>query len=372
MDEVSYATTLVDGMVPFYYQGGEGVFDYILLKYGNVYRLQKASKWETTVVADGKALAGIVEDYQIDLDHDGQDEQLYVQLGYNENGTTMQKLWLVKNGNIIWESDNMFVRSNGYSLAYFLYSEGGNDYLVKYTMSNQEDSMSSDFRRFYLTADGAEMTVTGDSLSVYWDRYSENNFPLNAEKIAAYADQVNAVLGSSIMISSDMNGALVYSTAENRLTYREDMSVLFGDEADYSGCVTIAEKVEVLNQALLDKWFADGEIPEMPEEFITLMGELITEKRSVMNAFIQLAEEDRSAWFEDYNGEKLQIVEPEYESTSPASYPGKVYYRADEGETPEEAAKKMVEAMVQRMMEDSQGQEFVITKYRITEQSLTS
>ena len=373
MDEVSYATTVVDGMVPFYYQGGEGVFDYILMKYGNVYRLQKARQWETTVVADGKVLDGIVEDYQIDIDHDGQDEQLYVQRGYSETGTTMQKLWLVKNGNIIWKSDDMFVRSNGYSVAYFLYSEGGNDYLVKYTMSNQEDSMSSDFRRFYLTADGAEMTVTGDSLSVYWNRYSENNFPLNAEKIAAYADEVNAVLGSSIMISSDMGGALVYSTAENRLTFREDMSALFGDEVDYSSCETIAEKVAVLNRALLDKWFVDGEIPEMPEEFITLMTELMNEVRPNLNVFETLMITDRSVLFADYNGEKLQFIDdPEYEVGTPVAYPGKIYYRADEGQSLEEVVEYMLEALLEHLMNDFQDQEFVITDYRIEEQSLTS
>ena len=93
-----------------------------------------------------------------------------------------------------------------------------------------------------------------------------------------------------------------------------------------------------------------------------------------MTYFDGLLEPNRSLWFEDYNGEKLQIVDPEeeYVAGTPLSYPGKIYYRAEAGESPEEVTNIMVQALFSHLMEASRGQEITITDYRIGQQELTS
>ncbi|MBQ1207843.1 MAG: hypothetical protein IIX65_04885 [Lachnospiraceae bacterium] len=322
----------------------------------------------------------LLSSHSVDLDHDGTKEELYLYyLATNFFQRTVSELevGVIKDGEILWsERRTMAPNPNGIVNAYFLYQQEGKDYLLFYSKekSTQDREYGSNFKCFYLDEKGSYIQYDSDSIWLTWRGYKKERFPIPADRLQSYADHANRLLENSVCLYSELDGEiyLAPSIANQAVGYYEDLSLLFSDDADYSGCTTIAEKTAVFNQKRLEEWFADGQVPEMPEEFKLLMCKLITEKRGVMSLFPQLRAEERSVWFKDYNGEKLQIVEPEYESTSPASYPGKVYYRADAGETPEEVAKIMVEAMVQRMMEDSQGQEFVITKYRITDQHLTS
>ena len=234
----------------------------------------------------------------------------------------------------------------------------------------------NNYECFHLDENGREIIDHSDSIYLEDSYYDANTFPFSADEIEGYVERLNQAIENNVILLASINNEIYYAPSdvspEAGICYVEDLGTLFTPwNGDYTGCETIAEKVEVLNRGLINRWFDNGQIPEMPETFTSLMEQLVTEKKSAMKVFTQLNTTDRSVWFEEYNGEKLQFVEPEYESTSPVDYPGKVYYCADEGETPEEVAKIMVEAMVARMMEASQGTDFVITKYRIGKQSLT-
>jgi len=206
------------------------------------------------------------------------------------------------------------------------------------------------------------------------------HFPVKAEELERYAEYVNNVLADSVCIFSDAGGIVTYADATAELSWgengphRENFELLFADETVYGDCDTVAEKVEVFNRRQKEKWFADGEIPEMPEEFKGLMADLMEEIRPQMTLFETLLDPDRSGWFAAYNGEKLQVVEPEEEYTAgwPLSYPGKIYYRAEAGESPEDVVKYMTAALLEHLEAVSQKQDMVITDYRLEEQELIS
>lgn len=76
---------------------------------------------------------------------------------------------------------------------------------------------------------------------------------------------------------------------------------------------------------------------------------------------------DRSEWFASYNGEKLQRIPGETESLGPAAREDIIFYRAEEGEEPEDAVIKMFDAMMVPLMEPSDGRAYVILEYGFTE-----
>ena len=46
-DYAAYAHIMVDGMLPFYSQGSDGAVAFMLMRDGDVYRMQKAVCWGT-------------------------------------------------------------------------------------------------------------------------------------------------------------------------------------------------------------------------------------------------------------------------------------------------------------------------------------
>lgn len=79
---------------------------------------------------------------------------------------------------------------------------------------------------------------------------------------------------------------------------------------------------------------------------------------------------ERSRWFADYNGEKLQRIASEDEQYMASMIPDTVYYRADTGEKPEEFVIKMLDAMIEPLMIPSENRSYTIKKYDIREQEL--
>lgn len=73
-----------------------------------------------------------------------------------------------------------------------------------------------------------------------------------------------------------------------------------------------------------------------------------------------------SVWYEAYTGETLQrVAAVEGERRSPAVCSDIVFYRASDGETPEEVAKQMMDAMIAPLKEASENRSYTITEYII-------
>lgn len=82
-----------------------------------------------------------------------------------------------------------------------------------------------------------------------------------------------------------------------------------------------------------------------------------------------LVDEEKINWFAAYNGNKLQrITEEDPDAYSPALCSDIIFYEAEENETLEEIMNKMIDAMIQPLMEPSEDRPFTITEYRLEEQ----
>jgi len=387
---MSVDTQCVDGMIPFIYQGGGDAFEYLLLKQGNVYRLQKATEaTEYAAEMDDDMHGGedfvpetlslvvpgleyeegdrIFGAYDADLDHDGVDEQivlLYIPKEGTNHGTPQIELVVMNDGQEIYRGRRVWVKENGLSEAFMLYSRDDREYLIEYIIDDYASSGTEySFAVYYLTENGEIVVEDNDRL--WLDAlisYSISAFPVKADTLAEYVDHVNQYFEDSIILCSSIGGGLSASNSEEKLYYTEDIQRFFDGKAEYDGCETIEAKVERLNQTLLHKWFTNGQIPEMPETFKNRIAELLDERKSEMSIFAEVMQiEDRSVWFEEYNGDKIQMTED-----------GVVFFRADEGETAQDAAKRMVETIYESYTEPSDSRTFTVTDYRIVEQKLHS
>ena len=95
-------------------------------------------------------------------------------------------------------------------------------------------------------------------------------------------------------------------------------------------------------------------------------------ERWIDSVFIGFGE---GAWFEEYNGEKLQRIPgtqiKEEASQSPAMNSDIIFYQADAGEKDvQEITKKMIGAMMIPLMEPSEDRSFTVTGYVLEEQPM--
>ena len=311
--------------------------------------------------------------HEADLDHDGEKEQIALCYRVGENVQAKKisyvQITVLKEEKYLW-TEWLSLRSSEQENnidAYYLYRENGKDYLLICGKNAYErEEYSSRFEICFVNEDGFFERKDRDSVWVRWDQYRIKEFPISADELTAFSERLNGLLADSVCICYIENDTLYCAPPNGKVVnepyYEENFDLLFSDEV-YSNCGTIAEKVDVFNQTLKEKWFVDGEIPEMPEEYRTLTAELMLEVRPNMIAFKNLVNADRSLLFEDYNGEELQFVEePDYEASTPLSYPGKIYYRPESEQSPEEVAKYMAEALMEHLVNDFPGQEFVIEK----------
>ena len=310
--------------------------------------------------------------HEADIDHDGEKEYLTVEdlEETDESGHKILRFRVTDDGQV--RVDHMI--SPGWrryhTEAFFLYAEGGKDYLIRYHRNDYGDSKYWSFLQYFHGENYGEETERRESLEVSWlSHYTQAHFPIDSEPAQEFLDVVNPILENSTLIWADGTDGLIYEK-EGSDWEQENLGILFGKDEAYSGCKTLEEKFEVLNQKLLEKWFVDGKIPEMPETFKELMSELVWEKRPAMIGGEAAFDRTRKEWFEAYNGEKLQFIEADTFGAGLSGYPGILYYRADEGETPEQVAKRLVEEMMQRVAEISQSKKQPIKEYQIGDQTL--
>lgn len=343
---------------------------------------------------EGIKFKEILAIHSADLDHDGENESVVVHfVDKNMYGDPKKTIAIsvVKDGRMIWECADLWIKQNPLHETYFLYTaQDGKSYLVDYRQY-RTNFYEGSYRWFSLkevgaadedvSADGGTFSKDGasslagtwktemwgiNSLRVHWEGVS---YKLDEKKVVGYVDGFNEILENSILLCSNSGGKFSYSTEENPLTYREELKVLFDGQVDYSGCETIEEKVAALNEILLPAP-EPGELTYSVE--LEQLFEQILSENADADGEIPTAETlDKSKWFADYNGEKLQVINPDkYAGCSMDAFIGTVFYRADEGETPADVAKRMVEAAAEAMMIPSENRPFTFTKYLITEQKL--
>jgi len=333
-------------------------------------------------VIQGKTFENVLALHSADLDHDGENESVVIRLTdknqYGDPNKTIA-ISVVKNGRIVWECADLWIKQNPLHEMYFLHTaEDGKSYLVYYRQYCTNFYEGS-YRWFFLkktdAVDNGTDSKAGEwqtetwginSLRVHWEG---NSYKLDVNKVVNYVDDFNEILENSILLCSNSGGKFSYSTEKNPLTYREELEVLLDGQVDYNGCESIEEKVTALNEILLPA-------PEPGEgtysvELEQIFDRILSENADAAGNIPTAETLDKSKWFAEYNGEKLQVINPDkYAGSSMDAFIGTVFYRADEGETPADAVKRMVEAAAEEMMTPSENRAFTITKYLITEQKL--
>lgn len=159
-DEISFWPEGVkDGMIPFQAQGGNVVFLFILIKDGDVYRLQRGQGMIQSLermqkeAAEQEAYLARLETYEksfqvgskepqitdkavswyADLNDDGQDEQLVFDWGYMDPGSFAIFAVLSADGEVLYVEEPASAHAGWTS--YYVCHRNGRDYLLRYMPS---------------------------------------------------------------------------------------------------------------------------------------------------------------------------------------------------------------------------------------------
>ncbi len=309
--------------------------------------------------------------YQVDLTHDGMPELLIVDELIKEE-TAQIGVSLVKGEQTIW-ADDLEITDQVTRKAYFLCSVGSEDYLIFYRVYIEGNSYRYIAEVFYLSEDGQIIYVDNDGLSFATDSYED--YPLDGSDIAGFSRWLNWYLERSTLLCGNENGQYIYSMTDAQHQYREEFAELFALTDDYSGCTTVSDKVNRLNEYLYQQWFSDvdpeGKNRTAPPGFYDTAKRIVEAARPT----IWMGEELQSGtalWFNDYNGKNLQFILGDETYTTPLSCNDAIYYRAKKDETVEEVARYMVERMIAEMTVPSDNRPFTVTNYRIPAQKLNT
>ena len=108
---------------------------------------------------------------------------------------------------------------------------------------------------------------------------------------------------------------------------------------------------------------------ETNSEFVQIMEEALAAKKHRSE---QWQGRELSEWFGAYNGEQLQVIEKGYSGSGISGFDGIVYYRAEEGESLDDAVIKLLSAAMETLKKESEDREFVVTDYEFPAQNLHS
>ena len=307
--------------------------------------------------------------YQVDLTHDERPELLVVD-EYKEDETVGLGVSLTRGSETIW-SDNLELLGGAARKAYFLCSVGSDDYLMVYRTYLEENSFKYIAEVFYVTDEGAITPIDNELLYVCTDSFEE--YPLDSAAITKFSNWLNWYLSRSTLLCCNVNGEFTYSMTDRQVQYTEEFTELFALVEDYTGCDTITDKVERINEYLYQQWFGEvdpeGTALTVPEDFYEAAERIVEAARPN----IWLGEElmaDPEIWFLDYDGRKLQIIRSEDEYTTPLSCNDIIFYYASSDESLSDVANYVVERLVAEMTVEAENRSFVITDYRILSQEL--
>ncbi|MBQ8814228.1 MAG: hypothetical protein IJZ85_07025 [Lachnospiraceae bacterium] len=307
--------------------------------------------------------------YQVDITHDESPELLVVDEVMND-GVAGLVVSLTKGEDEIW-SANLELVGDADRQAYFLCTVGSDDYLMSYRTYFEENSYRYIVEVFYVTNEGKITPVDNELLYIRTDSY--DHYPLDSTGITKFSNWFNWYLNRSTLLCCNENGTYTYSMTDVQRQYVEAFPELFSLIEDYSDCETITDKVEKINTYLYQQWFGEVD-PEgtgltVPEGFYDAADRILEASQSYLWMGAALSA-TRDIWFADYRGRDLQIIRTDEPYTSPLMSDDIIFYRAAEGESLQAVAKHMVERLVAEMTVPSEDRTFVITDYRILDQTM--
>lgn len=323
-------------------------------------------------------LAAAKQTYEVDLNHNGVPELLTTQLYYPDGDTKLsRRIWVMEDSDIIWELEERELygmMETDLNVGYFLYTEDGKDYLLFYRDGYYSafggDKYTLELRTLQKDRTGwAETTVKTMEYQGGVGSYTEGGL-INPEEAQAFLDVVNGMLGEGQLLLWTGDRTDGYTEVEKAGTYMEDMDSLFAGGKDYTGCATLEEKIERYNQYRMEEWFPDGVMPEPLKNIVAIIEEEFAENALEPREEFAAIAQKREELFEkylDWLDDKLQILIVPVTESCPVYFSGNVFYRADDGETIEEVATHLLDALLAKKIENGYNQTF--EDYELEQQS---
>lgn len=139
-------------------------------------------------------ISGIAAQWQVDLDHDGRDENLSV----IDAGYTCCLLVQNENGDICWH--DMAARAHAGQNGYYLCQRDGYAYLLQWVPYMSSGYASYSYRLFSLTEEGSGHPLVFQSGSFEGDYVDPMS--IDPDELAAFQSQINALLADSVLLMS--------------------------------------------------------------------------------------------------------------------------------------------------------------------------
>lgn len=188
---------------------------------------------------------------QADLTHDGEKETIVVDVTKILSDDQMPAYVTVSDseGQTIWQQE-LFLPHSGWG-AYYLVEPEGEAYLLYYLPELSQGQGIYSYRLFSLDGQGTECEEASGTLTFDTYPYAEEiNFP--KEEMEAFAQEVNQYLQNGFLLVSTVDGALRYSTAENRIEDAERYAKLT-ELADLTETDSILDNLEAFWEYLMEQ-----------------------------------------------------------------------------------------------------------------------
>ena len=184
----------------------------------------------------------------LDLDRDGETEhtlvlqnnvdppewELCIFKGYPNNKENIQKIWSVT-----------LDESHGGCGTYFLYSWEGLDYLLEYMPKMQQGYCTYSYRLFHLE-NGEEVTDLENSVE-FDINFDSPSHQFNATAIASFMEEINTLIGKSVLLINTNHWMLNLDTTEDGRLYDDILASLHHPGEDLHS-IPLQEALEIYVQ----------------------------------------------------------------------------------------------------------------------------
>lgn len=165
--------------------------------------------------------------FSTDLNHDGKQENLMIQA----KSTNEVDLTVTENDEVLYEDKAYINKSLGEQ--YYLVSQDGNDYIMKYGPLVDHDAATISYEVFSLDENGNKQTLDSDEIEVSLFEVSQ----MDKERWKVFAEKENVYFSNAILLFSGTDGKLVMGNEEETIQYNENFAWMVsssekGDSAD--------------------------------------------------------------------------------------------------------------------------------------------
>ncbi len=168
--------------------------------------------------------------WEADLTHDGEKELIFIEVDeIKKDSQKPMKISVRKNQKELW-SDELYLPGDG-NKEYFLLNEKDGDYLLYYYPENSQGMAYYEYKKFYIE-DEKEQIV--DSKCVEFPTYQlAEGETLPLDNMIDLWESINENLQKGYLLGSTMEGKLMYSTENEKITKTEEFNAVFESDVNF-------------------------------------------------------------------------------------------------------------------------------------------